>query len=95
MAALNTSWCVEGGSRGYVPRIFWWLFSPDDPFFLKSACIHDMLLEEGYRVAFADSQWFEAALSEHAPALRLRLAYSAMRTRRFWQWALGKTPSYA
>ena len=71
-----------------VPRWLWWLFSPDDPYFLKAACIHDMLLEEGYRVAFADSQWFEAALSEHAPGLRLRLAYSAMRARQFWKWVL-------
>lgn len=71
-----------------VPRGLRWLFSPDDPFFLKSACIHDTLLEEGYRVAFADSQWFEAALSENAPPLRTWLAYRGMRLRRFWLWAL-------
>ena len=69
-----------------VPRVLHWVFSPDDPFFLKAAAIHDMLLEEGYRTAFADSQWFEAALSVHAPKVRTRLAYSAMRARRFWKW---------
>ncbi|MFS4582925.1 DUF1353 domain-containing protein [Phaeobacter sp. C3_T13_0] len=71
-----------------VPAWLHWLFSPDDPHFLKSAVIHDTLLEEGYRVAFADSQWFEAALSVHAPALRTWAAYSAMRACRFWNWAL-------
>ncbi|UWR55989.1 DUF1353 domain-containing protein [Phaeobacter inhibens] len=71
-----------------VPAWLHWLFPPDDPYFLKSAVIHDTLLEEGYRVAFADSQWFEAALSEHAPALRTWAAYGAMRARRFWKWAL-------
>lgn len=68
---------------------FHWVFSPDDPFFLKSAAIHDMLLEEGYRVAFADSQWFEAALSVHAPQGRTWLAFIAMRGRRFGKWLFG------
>jgi hypothetical protein len=77
-----------------VPRSLEWLFSPDDPHFLKSACIHDMLLEEGYRTAFADSQWFEAALSEGAPPLRAWLAYRAMRSRRFVLWLLGRSHSY-
>lgn len=71
-----------------VPRWLHWAFPPSDPFFLKSACIHDYLLESGFRPAFADSQWFEAALSEHAPPLRTRLAYTAMRLRRFFLWAL-------
>jgi hypothetical protein len=71
-----------------VPWFLNWLFSPDDPFFLKSAAIHDMLLEEGFRRAFADSQWFEAAMSEHAPGLRTWAAYTAMRTRRFALWVV-------
>ena len=66
---------------------------PSDPFFLKSACIHDVLLEDGYRVAFADSQWFEAALSEGADPLKSRLAYLAMRMRRFWRWAKSRLRS--
>lgn len=74
-----------------VPRALHWLFSPDDPYFLKAAAIHDCMLEEGYRRAFADSQWFEAALSEGAPPLRARLAYAGMRARRFALWAQGKT----
>ena len=52
---------------------FTWLMRPDDPFFLKSACIHDVLLEDGYRVAFADSQWFEAALPTKLTRLNLGL----------------------
>lgn len=71
-----------------VPRWLWWLFSPDDPLFLKAACIHDTLLEEGFRQAFADSQWFEAAMSEHAPPLRTWAAYAGICTRRFTQWVL-------
>ena len=54
---------------------------------MKSACIHGVLLEDGYRVVFADSQWFEAALSEDADPLKSRLAHLAMRMRRFWRWA--------
>ncbi|SMX29155.1 hypothetical protein TRP8649_03288 [Pelagimonas phthalicica] len=73
-----------------VPRQLGWLFSPDDPYFLKAACIHDYLIECGYRRAFADSQWFEAALSEQAPELRARLAYLAMRLRLFAIWAVGR-----
>lgn len=73
-----------------VPQWLQWLWSPDDPYFLKSACIHDALLEEGFREAFADSQWFEAALSEHAPPLRTWLAYTAMRLRRLALWGFGR-----
>lgn len=72
-----------------VPWWLKWLFSPDDPFFLKAAAIHDTLLEDGYRQAFADSQWFEAALSVHAPGLRARGAYAVMRARRLIQWVFG------
>ncbi|TRD22953.1 DUF1353 domain-containing protein [Palleronia caenipelagi] len=72
-----------------VPRSLQWVWSPDDPYYLKSAAIHDTLLEEGFREAFADSQWFEAALSEHAPTFRTWVAYSAMRARRFLLWVLG------
>jgi len=79
---------VPGGweFESSVPWFLHWVFSPDDPFFLKSAAIHDYLLEKGFRQAFADSQWFEAALSEHAPPLRTWLGYSFMRARRFWRW---------
>ncbi len=73
-----------------VPPLLRWVFDPDDPFFLKSALIHDTLLELGFRRAFADSQWFEAALSVHAHPLRTWLAYSGMRLRRFIRWILGK-----
>lgn len=121
--AVDRSWYVKDGPRGYVtsrPVCWWigkkasgwrlvvpggrafessvpgwltWVFSPDDPFFLKAAVIHDTLLEDGYRHAFADSQWFEAARSEHAPGLRTWFAYSAMRSRRFIHWLCGKTPA--
>ncbi len=72
-----------------VPALLKWIFPPDDPYFLKSALIHDYLLEAGYRRAFADSQWFEAALCVHANILRTWFAYSGMRARRFVQWVLG------
>lgn len=65
-----------------VPRLLWWLWSPDDPYFLKAAAIHDTLLEQGYRRTFADSQWFETAMSEHAPKMRTSIAYMLMVCRR-------------
>lgn len=71
-----------------VPRLARWFFPPDDPFFLKAALVHDVLLEDGFRPAFADSQWFEAALSVHAPELRTWVAYGFMRSRRFLFWAM-------
>ncbi|MCW8843340.1 MAG: DUF1353 domain-containing protein [Rhodobacteraceae bacterium] len=81
--------CIPVGREfeSSVPRSMRWLWSPEDPFFLKSAVIHDLLLEEGFRPAFADSQWFEAALSVHAPELRTWLAYGFMRSRRFLFWS--------
>ncbi|WP_282094297.1 DUF1353 domain-containing protein [Epibacterium ulvae] len=73
-----------------VPPVLRWAFSPHDPYFLKAALIHDTLLETGYRRAFADSQWFEVALSVHAPMLRTWIAYHGMRARRFLQWAFAR-----
>lgn len=66
-----------------VPKLFRWVWSKDDPKFLKSAAIHDYLLEEGYRKDFADSQWFEAALSEHAPKNKTEMVRTGMRFRRW------------
>lgn len=50
-----------------VPRLARWIVSPDDPRFLRSALIHDHLLEAGYRPFFAAGEWYDAALSEGAP----------------------------
>lgn len=67
-----------------VPRWLTWVFDPDDPAFLKSAAIHDMLLEEGYRVQFADAQWIEAARFVHAPTFKREVAFALMRFRRLF-----------
>ena len=75
-----------------VPRGLHWLWSPDDPFFLKAALIHDVLIESGARGFEADSQWRAAALSDQAPALRTGVAYCAMLLRRFGQWVFRKAP---
>jgi hypothetical protein len=69
-----------------VPALLHWFLSPEDPYFIKAAAVHDQLLESGYRYAFADSQWYEVALSEQASPTRARLAYVAMRTRRLFLW---------
>lgn len=74
-----------------VPRSLHWLWSPDDPFYLKAALIHDVLLESGARGFEADSQWRAAALSNKAPALRAGVAYFGMLMRRFGQWAFKTT----
>lgn len=73
-----------------VPRCLQWLWSPDDPYFLKAAVVHDMLLEEGNGAVFSDSQWFDAAASVGAPMWRTWLAYGAMVMRRFLQWVFRK-----
>lgn len=64
-----------------VPRWLWWAFDPDDPAFLKSACIHDWLLGHGFRRAMADAEWLDAARSEHAPVSRREAAYLLMQIR--------------
>ena len=61
-----------------VPFVLRWILSPADPAFLKAACVHDYLLENGYTRAFADSQWLEVNLSEHTPKLKTKLAYLGM-----------------
>lgn len=66
-----------------VPRGLHWALSPHDPYFLKAAAVHDTLLEQGFRRAFADSQWYEAALSEGAPPVKTRIIYLGMVIRRF------------
>lgn len=81
----NSGWvlCIPAGFafESSVPRWLWWAFSPDDPAFLKAACVHDRLLLEGYRRAFADSQWLDAARSEHAPVWRREVAFLLMQVR--------------
>ena len=65
-----------------VPRALRWFWSPDDPLFLKSALIHDVLLESGARGFEADSQWRAAALSERAPAFKIGVAFFFIIARR-------------
>lgn len=50
-----------------VPRWLWWLLSPYNPLYLKSACVHDYLLEvKNAKPYFAASEWLDAAYSEGA-----------------------------
>lgn len=69
-----------------VPRSLQWLWSPHDPYFLKAAVVHDILLEDGNGAVFSDSQWFDAARSAGAPGLKTWVAYFGMMGRRFLQW---------
>ncbi|MGH1579085.1 DUF1353 domain-containing protein [Planktotalea sp.] len=69
-----------------VPCVLQWLWSPDDPFYLKAALIHDVLLESGSRTFEADGQWRAAAISEKAPPFKTGIAYAGMILRRYWQW---------
>jgi len=75
-----------------VPALLRWALSPDDPAFLKAAVIHDFLLESGFKRAFADSQWLEAALSEQAPPFKARIAYVGMVARRQLRGLRGEPP---
>lgn len=69
-----------------VPWVLRWLWSVDDPYFLKAAAIHDFMLENGYFKDSADSEWYQAALCENAPRLKAEFARTGMRLRRFMQW---------
>ncbi len=61
-----------------VPWWATWFLDPDDPDFLLPAAVHDWFLENGYRRAFADSQWYDAALSVKAPKFKREVAYTLM-----------------
>lgn len=86
----NSGWRLaipsDTGFESSIPRLLHWLIDPDDPRFLLAALVHDVLLERGYKPAFADSQWVEAAMSECAPSLKIKLAYVAMVVRRMVKW---------
>lgn len=60
-----------------------WLFPPDDPFFLLSACVHDWLLEDDYDLDFCDSQWLAAARKSGAPKRKAQLVRLLMLLRRY------------
>lgn len=60
-----------------------WVFPPDDPDFILSACVHDWLLEAGYDADFSDSQWLAAARKSGAPRFRARLVRLFMLLRRY------------
>lgn len=114
----DTSWCKQGGSRGYVttqamcwdllwkgsphtltvdpgrefessvPRRLHWLWSPDDPLYLRAALFHDVALERGARVFEADMLWATVAVSDGAPIWRTAIAYCLMLCRRSWHWLI-------
>jgi hypothetical protein len=67
-----------------VPSFLRWFWSPDDPTFLLSACIHDWLLEAGYDSDFCDSQWLAAARKSRASPHRAKAARLAMMLRRYF-----------
>lgn len=58
-----------------VPRLLWWVFSPHDPQYLWAACLHDWLLENEYKPAFAAGEWYDGAMAYHAPKLKTQLAF--------------------
>tara|TARA_R110002126_G_scaffold165178_3_gene313038 strand:- start:178 stop:516 length:339 start_codon:yes stop_codon:yes gene_type:complete len=58
-----------------VPRVLWLAFSPHDPFYLWAACIHDWLLENAYRPAFAAGEWYDGAMKYGAPKWKTKLAH--------------------
>lgn len=66
-----------------VPRLLQRLWSPDDPAFLLSACVHDWLLEAGYDRDFCDSQWLAAARKSKANCWRAKTARLFMMLRRY------------
>lgn len=65
-----------------VPRVLQWLWSPHDPNFLLSACVHDWLIEAGYDLDFCDSQWLAAARKSKASKVKSKTARLGMMLRR-------------
>lgn len=53
-----------------VPWALRWILNPHDPLYLLAACVHDHLLEAGFRPFFAAAEWYDAALSAKAPRLK-------------------------
>ena len=49
-----------------VPKMCQWFINPDDPIFLRSALIHDHLLENGYGAWTAAGEWYRAAILDGA-----------------------------
>lgn len=70
-----------------VPKRLHWLWSPDDPFYLRAALFHDVALENGARVFEADMLWATVAITDDAPLWRTIIAYVLMILRRIWHWA--------
>lgn len=68
-----------------VPWYLMWAQNPDDPYFLLSACVHDVLLETGNKTDFADSQWLEAAMKVGAERRRRNIISFFMKIRRIKQ----------
>tara|TARA_R110000737_G_scaffold340221_2_gene362915 strand:+ start:13932 stop:14297 length:366 start_codon:yes stop_codon:yes gene_type:complete len=58
-----------------VPLLLWPVFSPHDPQYLWAACLHDWLLEERYRPAFAAGEWYDGAMAYHAPKWKTKIAH--------------------
>lgn len=71
-----------------VPKRFRWLWSPDDPLYLRAALFHDVALENGARVFEADMLWATVAITDKAPIWRTLVAYGGMLSRRIGQWVL-------
>lgn len=71
-----------------VPKRLQWLWSPDDPHYLRAALFHDVALESGARVFEADMLWAAVAISDGAPIWRTTLAYIAMMGRRSGHWLI-------
>lgn len=64
-----------------VPRLAYFFINPDDPYFLKAACIHDYLIETGFKRVFADAIWLDVTRAENAPIWKRELAYYLMQIR--------------
>nr|WP_255596821.1 DUF1353 domain-containing protein [Cognatishimia sp. MH4019] len=79
---------VESGREfeSSVPRLARWVWSPDDPFYLRAALFHDVAIESGARHFEADMLWATIAISDGAPILRTAMAYLGMLVRRSWLW---------
>ena len=73
-----------------VPWYARWILNPDDPRFLLAACIHDWLLEGGFRQVSSDLEWWDGARKGGAPWLLRTSITVAMLLRRAIQFSVSK-----
>ncbi len=68
-----------------VPWWLRWVLSPDHPYFLFPAVVHDTLIEAGYTRPMCDGEWLSAARFTRAPVWLRETGYMAIRFKQYYR----------